>query len=298
MTKKVLIIVNPRAGRMRIRNSLYGIIEKLCASGYEPTVMMTQYNGHAAELASGAGRYDLVICTGGDGTLNQVINGLISSGSGKPLGYIPLGSTNDFAGSLGIPNNVEKALDIAVNGSPKQVDVAKMNERYFLDTAMFGAFSRASYETSQDMKNVLGFLAYVLEGIKDIPSIRGYDMAVDIDGEEIHGEFMICAVSNSSTLGGLIPLDKSRRSVNDGRFELILAARPKNALELRDMIRALRTGDTNCRGIVLRSGADISIKCDSQEPWTMDGEKAAWYGTAEIRVLPSAIELMLPNDVK
>ena len=294
MSKKVLMIVNPRAGRMRIRNALYGAIEKLCAADYIPTVVMTQYSGHASKLAMEAADYDLVVCTGGDGTLNQVVNGLIISGIRKPLGYIPLGSTNDFAGSMKIPNNVEKALDIVIDGNSHPIDVARINNCYFLDTAFFGAFSRASYETSQDMKNALGFVAYILEGIKDIPSIRTYDMAVSIDDKEIRGEFMLCAVSNSNTLGGFIPLDRSIVSVSDGKFEIILAVKPQSAMELRDMIRALRTGDTSCNGIVFCSGAKINIKCDSSEPWTVDGEKLVWDGVANIEVIPNAIELMLP----
>ena len=291
--RKVLMIVNPRAGRMRIRTSLYGAIEKLCAANCEPTVVMTQYSGHATELAQRAEEYDLVICTGGDGTLNQVINGLLDSGSHVPLGYIPLGSTNDFAGSLGIPSNVDDALDLAINGQAYWVDVARLNSGYFLDTAMMGAFSRASYDTSQDMKNILGFFAYVLEGMKDLPAIRPYEMEIDIDGEKITGEYMLCAVCNSSTLGGLIPLDRTRISFSDGLFEMILAAKPQNAIELRNMVRALRQRDITCKGIVVRSGSSIKIDSTNKEPWTVDGERVNWDGHAEISVIKQAIELML-----
>ena len=301
MGKRVLMIVNPRAGRMKIRNTLYGAIEKLCSAGYEPTVVMTQYDGHAAELAGRAKAYDTVICTGGDGTLNQVINGIIKSAAACPIGYIPLGSTNDFAGSLGIPNNVDSAIDIILNGRATKLDVARFNSRYFLDTAMFGAFSRASYDTSQDRKNQLGFLAYILEGIRDLPSIRTFKMEVQVDDEDVSGDYMLCAISNSNTLGGIIPLDKSRVDIKDGQFELIMAARPQNAIELRNMIRALRLKNFACEGIVFRSGAKIDIRCSDSEPWTIDGEKEIWDGYAQIQVIPGAVNFILPdgqNDAK
>ena len=297
MDKRVLMIVNPRAGKMKIRNSLYGAIEKLCSAGYEPTVVMTQYNGHASELSMRAKEYDLVICTGGDGTLNQVINGIIDSMATCPLGYIPLGSTNDFAGSLGIPNNVDSAIDIILSGRETKLDVASFNGRYFLDTAMFGVFSRASYDTPQDMKNQLGFLAYILEGIKDLPSIRTFNMEVCVDGEDVSGEYMLCAISNSNTLGGIIPLDKTRVDIRDGQFELIMAAKPQSALELCNMIRSLRLKDFACNGIVFRSGANMSIRCADSSPWTIDGEKEIWDGHADIQVIPGAVSFMLPDGL-
>ncbi|MGM9521263.1 MAG: diacylglycerol/lipid kinase family protein [Oscillospiraceae bacterium] len=293
MSKNVLLIVNPRAGRMKIRTSLFRVTERLCGEGYLPTIMMTQYRGHARELAAAAGGYDMIICTGGDGTLNEVISGTVSAGLSTPIGYIPLGSTNDFAKSLGIPVTVDGALENIMTGDPTPIDVGRFNDEYFTDVGFIGYFSKTARDTPQDMKNTLGFFAYVLEGIKDLPSMRTINLEAKIDGKTISGEYLICAVSNSNTLGGVTSLDKSLVKVDDGLFEMLLVAKPQSVAQLHSYVRAMRTGNLNCEGVTFLSTSEVEITCDCLDPWTLDGESAPWNGSVKIDVLPKAARLIL-----
>ena len=296
MAGKTLLIINPRAGRMRIKNELFRVCDTLDESGYTPTVVFTRSTGHARELAMTAAGFDDIVCTGGDGTLNEVISGVLSAGLKIPVGYLPLGSTNDFARSLGIPTDIEGAVDTIVHGVPRGIDVARFNDRYFLDVGFFGAFSRTARETPQDMKNVLGFFAYVLEGIKDLPSMNTVHLKVRTGGREIEGDYLVCAISNSRRLGGVTTLDDEKVKMDDGLFEMLLVPRPQTAARLAAYIKALRTGDLNCEGVTFMSTSRVEMICGNSEPWTLDGERAEWDGRAEIQVLPRAVELILPGE--
>jgi YegS/Rv2252/BmrU family lipid kinase len=293
MSLEALLIVNPRAGRMKIRNSLFKITEKLCTAGIIPTTVFTMYPKHAQELAANASHYDMIICTGGDGTLNEVISGAVSLGLDKPIGYIPLGSTNDFAKSLGIAEGVDAALDNILNGSPCGIDVGSFNGHYFTDVAFYGIFSKTAYDTPQDKKNALGFLAYILEGIKDLPSIRSIHLDVETETQCFTGNYLVCAVSNSKTLGGLVNLNESSVKIDDGLFELLLVEEPRNAVQLHEYIRAVRTGDLSCEGISFLRTSAIKITSENIDPWTLDGEKEPWGGETQIKVIPNAVKLLL-----
>lgn len=293
MSKSVLVIVNPRAGKMKIRTALFHVTERLCREDCVPTVMMTQYRGHARELAAAAGGYDMLICTGGDGTLNEVISGTLSAGLSTPIGYIPLGSTNDFAKSLGIPITVDGALENIMTGEAKAIDVGRFNDEYFTDVGFIGYFSKTARDTPQDMKNTLGFFAYVLEGIKDLPFMRTIKLEAKLDDRTISGEYLICAVSNSNTLGGVTSLDKSVVKVDDGLFEMFLVSKPQSVAQLHAYVRAMRTGNLNCEGVTFLSTSEVEISCDCSDPWTLDGESAPWNGSARISVMPKAARLIL-----
>ncbi len=291
--KKALLIANPKSGRQRIQNDLFHIVERLDGAGYFTTVALTQYRGHASELAAGAGEYDLLVCTGGDGTLNEVISGVLKSGAGMPIGYIPLGSTNDFAGSLGIPFELDEALDGILEGTPRPIDVGSFNGRYFLDVGLLGIFSRTCYETPQDMKNTLGFLAYVLEGIKEVPTVHPIPLRVEAGDRVYEGEYLACVVSNSRKLGGVVSLGEDRVDLSDGMFELLLVEREKTPMQLHGYIRALRTADLKADGMTFISVPSLRITSTDDQPWTLDGERADWQGSAQIEVLPKAVSLLM-----
>ena len=201
--KKMLFIVNPRSGKGQIKNNLLEILDIFNKAGYEPTMHITQSVLDAKETVKAkAADYDVVVCSGGDGTLNETVSGLMEEGIEIPLGYIPAGSTNDFASSLRIPRNMKKAAQLITEGRLFQCDVGTFNERYFNYVAAFGAFTEVSYATPQQMKNVLGHQAYILEAMKKLMSIKPATMILEHDGGRIEGEFLYGMISNSTSVGG------------------------------------------------------------------------------------------------
>ncbi len=291
--KKTLLIANPKSGKQRIQTELFTIVDRLTGAGYIPTVALTMHRGHATELAAQAGGYDLLLCTGGDGTLNEVISGVMAAGLTMPIGYIPLGSTNDFAASLGIPTDIGEALEGILHGTPHPIDVGSFNGRIFMDVGLLGIFSRTCYETPQDMKNTLGFLAYVLEGIREVPTVHPIPLRIEAGDKVYEGEYLACVVSNSRKLGGVVSLGEDRVSLSDGLFELLLVEKEKTPLQLHGYIRALRTADLTAEGMTFVSVPSLKITSADGEPWTLDGERADWQGSADIRVIPHAVSLLM-----
>ncbi len=291
--KKALLIANPKSGKQKIQTELFTIVEKLSSAGYTPTVALTAHRGHATELAAQAGEYDLLVCTGGDGTLNEVISGVLAARIDKPIGYIPLGSTNDFAASLGIPSEIDAALDGIVNGTPRPIDVGSFNGRVFMDVGLLGIFSRTCYETPQDMKNTLGFLAYVLEGIREVPTVHPIPLRIEAGDRVYEGEYLACVVSNSRKLGGVVSLGEDLVDLSDGLFELLLVEREKTPMQLHGYVKALRTADFRAEGMTFVSVPSLKISSSDREPWTLDGERADWPGQADIRVIPHAVSLLM-----
>lgn len=291
--KKALLIANPKSGKQRIQTELWRIVERLAGAEYMTTTVLTRYRGHAADLAAMAGEYDLLLCTGGDGTLNEVISGLLKNDIHMPIGYIPLGSTNDFAGSLGIPSDVDEALEGILTGEPHPVDVGSFNGRYFMDVGLLGIFSRTCYETPQDMKNTLGFLAYVLEGIREVPTVHPVPMRIEAGNEVYEGEYLACVVSNSKKLGGVVSLSEEQVSLSDGRFELLLVEKEKTPVQLAGYIHALRTANLTAEGMTFVSVPSLRVTSTDDQPWTLDGERADWEGVADIKVVHDAVSLLM-----
>ncbi len=291
--KKALLIANPKSGKQRIQTALFTIVDRLTSAGYTPTVALTMHRGHATELAAQARDFDLLVCTGGDGTLNEVISGVLAAKIDKPIGYIPLGSTNDFAGSLGIPSDLNEALEGIVSGTPHPIDVGSFNGRVFMDVGLLGIFSRTCYETPQDMKNTLGFLAYVLEGIKEVPTVHPIPLRIETGDRTYEGEYLACVVSNSRKLGGVVSLGEDKVDLSDGLFELLLVEKEKTPLQLHGYIHALRTADLTAEGMTFVSVPSLKITSADDQPWTLDGERADWPGEAEIKVIPRAVSLLM-----
>lgn len=201
--KRILLIINPVSGRREILNKLSQIIDKFCKNGCLPTVAFTQKRGDAHRLAQTCPPdYDAVVCAGGDGTLNEVIGGLMAGGVNLPLGYLPVGTTNDLANSLGIPKNVLSAVDLILNSTPVLLDIGSFSGRYFNYVASFGAFTEASYNAPQEVKNILGHAAYILEGIKSLGSIRRCRVRFEFNGQQLEDDYIFGAVTNTTSLGG------------------------------------------------------------------------------------------------
>ena len=293
MDKKLLFIVNPRAGRTKSFAPLFDAVACFSKAGYLVKVFLTEGRGDATRAAAElGGAYDLVVCAGGDGTFNEMVSGLMQLPECPEVGYLPNGSTNDFAASLHIPATPLKAAESIVNGHPFYLDVGRHNDRYFAYVASFGAFTRSSYSVPQATKNALGHFAYILEGMKDLDSLRPYRCAVDADGERFEGEFIFGAVCNSTSLGGLVKLDPSRVRMDDGKFELLLLRMPKTALDLQNLITAMTRMQYDYPGVILRHVRRVTLTTEENLPWSLDGEYCPSAPRVEIENLPAAIQLV------
>ena len=223
MKGRMLFIFNPRSGKGQIRNKLMDIIDVFVKGGYEVVVHPTQGAKDAEKMAKiMAEEVDLIVCSGGDGTLDEVVTGLMEIGASVPLGYIPAGSTNDFANSLEISRDMVKAAQDIVDGHLFSVDVGSFNEDNFIYVAAFGMFTDVSYETSQDLKNILGHLAYVMEGAKRIFDVKTYHLCVEANGEVHEGDYIYGMITNSHSVGGFRNLVGNDVEMDDGLFEVTL----------------------------------------------------------------------------
>lgn len=291
--KKLLFIVNPRAGKTKSTAPLFDAVAAFSRAGYLVRVFVTEAGGQARDIAAKwGGQYDLVVCAGGDGTLNETISGLMQLEQRPPLGYLPNGSTNDFAASLHLHTTVATAARAVAGGIPYSLDIGRHNDRYFAYVASFGAFTRSSYSASQAAKNALGHFAYILEGLGDLDSLRPYRCAIDADGEHFEGDFIFGAVCNSTSLGGLVKLDPKHVSMNDGTLELLLLRMPKTALDLQNLITAMTRMQYDYPGVIFRHVKNVVLTTDQEISWSLDGEYAASAPKVEIQCLPGAIELV------
>ncbi len=291
--KKLLMIVNPRAGKTRSKGPLFDAIARFSQSGYLVRVFVTEAAGDARWAAAEmGGDYDLVVCAGGDGTLNETISGLMSLPERPPIGYLPHGSTNDFATSLHLSSNPEIAAGTISSGRLHPLDIGSHNDRYFSYVASFGAFTKTSYSASQAAKNALGHFAYILEGIADLDSLRPYRCRIDTDDEVFEGDFIFGAVCNSTSLGGLVKLDHNLVEMDDGKFELLLLRHPKNIVDLNTLISSLTRMEYDHPGVIFRHVSQVTMTTDDNIPWSLDGEYAASAPVTTIENLHHAIRIM------
>ena len=296
--KTILLILNPCAGVKTGMKNLADILKIFSDAGYMTTVLMTGARGDATNFAQNLGnQYDLVVCVGGDGTFNEVVAGLHGGKIQCPLGYIPAGSTNDFARSLGLASDpIQAAKDIVDERSRVlPFDVGEFNGRVFTYVASFGAFTKVSYTTPQNTKNILGHLAYVLEGIKDIPSITKEHMSIVADSTTYTGDYIFGAISNSTSIGGILKLDRNRVDMSDGVFELLLIRAPATAVDLVQILHCLSTKKFNTEWVTLASAQKIHIKAEKSMDWTLDGEQAAGKRKLNIVNCHHAIQLVVPT---
>ena len=294
MAKKLLLIVNPCAGQKKAIKELGHILEIFSERGFISTVMMTEYSRHATEIArESAGAYDLIVCAGGDGTLNETISGVLSSGKKTPIAYLPCGTTNDLSVTLGLSRDMEQAASDAAGEHTRQLDIGLFNGRHFVYTASFGAFTKASYATPQSMKNMLGYLAYVLEGVKEVWHLKGIRAKVTTDAGIFEGEYLFGSITNSTSLAGILTLDKETVKLDDGCFELLLVEKPENALEYSRLLSqiALKRYDDKLK---LHKITSAEIQTEAPIDWTLDGELAPGNTEFFIQNLMNAIEIKVP----
>lgn len=296
--KRLLFIYNPRAGKELLKPKLSDVIDIFVKAGYEVTVYPTQSYRDAYEkvISYDSDDYDLIVCSGGDGTIDEVVTGMMKREAKDPIGYIPTGTVNDFANSLFIPKKILEAADVAVNGRPFKCDVGKMNDGTFVYVAAFGLFTDVSYETNQNVKNILGHLAYVLEGAKRLLKIPTYRMKVTYDGNVIEDEFVIGMVTNSRSVGGVRNMIGNRVVFDDGLFEVTLIKMPKNPLELQEVLASFLIEKIDTNHIYTFSTSKIVFECEDEIPWTLDGEFGGNHKTVEIENIQQVLEIMVPEE--
>lgn len=291
--KKLLLIYNPHAGKGRIRARLGEVVERLAAPGYQITLHPTAGPHDATravlELAS---QFDHLVCCGGDGTLDEVVAGLIRLERPPALGYIPTGTTNDFAKNLHLPLPLLRAADCAVNGVPRPVDMGRFNERTFIYVAAFGAFTDVSYDTPQQFKNMFGHLAYVLNGVSRLGSLKPYHLTVEAEGQPpLEGDFIYGMVSNTVSVGGFKGLNPRSVKLDDGLFEVMLVRMPRSLPELNTIAMSLlqQKPDGNVIGF---HAARVSFHSPAPLPWTLDGEFGGDPTDASVQNLPRAVTIL------
>ena len=300
--KKLLFVYNPRAGKEMLKPRLSDVLDIFVKAGYEVTVHPTQaYRDAYYQIKEyEVGKYDLIACSGGDGTIDEVATGMMKRREmGKdvvPVGYIPAGTTNDFAKSLHIPRKPLAAADNAVKGVPFPCDIGKFNDSVFVYIAAFGIFTDVPYETDQAVKNVLGHMAYILEGAKRIFNIPSYKIKVEHDGEVIEDEFIFGMVTNSRSVGGFSNMVGKNIVFDDGLFEVTLIKTPKNPIALQEIIAALLIEQVDTKHMYTFKTKKITFDSVEEIPWTLDGEFGGEQDYVEIENVQKAMEIMVPEN--
>lgn len=295
--KRLLFIYNPKAGRQRVRVMLPDLLEVFAREGYETTVHPTMAQGEVASVTTAqSGQYDRLVCCGGDGTLNETVRGLLALPEDKRpvLGYIPTGTTNDYAKTLGLPRSTEKLAEVACKGGSRSVDVGESGGRLFTYVSAFGLFTDVSYSTPQTTKNLLGHFAYVLEGAGRLLNIPSYHMEVAADdGRKISGDFIYGMVSNTLSVGGMMSLPRDQVKLDDGRFEVLLIRPPRTPKDWQSIIASLNAqqAEREDGAVVGFTASQVTFCCDRPVAWTVDGEFGGEREETTVRNLPSALRI-------
>lgn len=291
--KKLLFIYNPYSGKGMLKEHLSDIVDKFVKAGYRVELYPTQRKMDAKEkIVRWAEDFDMVVCSGGDGTLNEVVTGIMELDDKPPVGYIPSGSTNDFATSIMLPKNMLDAAEVVLRGLPLDVDIGGFNKKKFVYIAAFGAFTDVSYMTPQEMKNLLGHPAYIIEAVKKLTSLRSYSIKAKIDDKIIEGRYMFGMVTNSVSVGGFKGITGKGVILDDGMFEVTLIKEPKNPIEIQLIIGALIGMDVKCSSIENFKTSRIEIETEEKIPWVLDGEYGGAPKKAVIRNYRHAIQIM------
>jgi lipid kinase, YegS/Rv2252/BmrU family len=299
MQKKIMLIINPCAGRRKGKKNAGKATELFEKNGCDCTLFLTGKRGDATEFVMDRGMdFDVIACMGGDGTLNEVINGLVKSNLDRPLGYIPAGSTNDFARSMGLSKKLEDAVANIAEGNEKRIDVGLFNDRYFSYISSFGLFTRTSYRTSQRVKNLIGGrLSYFLHGFTELFRIRKEHMVVETGGRRYEDDFLFGAVSNSTSIGGLLKYDPEQVDACDGMLEVLLIRCPKNPVQLFSVLKGILTKSFGNHPLIVFDRSDrITVHPSKRSDWSLDGEFAYSTGSCEIKCLRNRLRFIAPSD--
>ncbi len=297
MATKTLFIYNPHSGKAMIRHYLVDILDVFSKGSLEVTVYPTRRHGDATgKVLRDAGDYDLIACCGGDGTLDEVVTGMMRRKKKIPIGYIPAGTTNDFAKSLKIPTNMTAAAKMIVQGNRFQTDIGSFNDDSFVYIAAFGIFTDVSYETDQQVKNVLGHMAYILEGAKRVGTYPSYRFSIRANNMLIEDEFLYGMVTNSMSVGGFANITGSNVQMDDGLYEVTLIKNPKTVMEFNEIMVALVSGRIDTHMIYCFKAPQIEFESEESIAWTLDGEYGGSHKSVVIKNNKKALSVMVPAE--
>ena len=296
--KKMLFVINPFAGMRKAAKVLPEILSVFNRADFDVRIYVTAGHMDAIQaVARMAPGMDLVVCSGGDGTFNETVTGLMQAGLDIPIGYIPSGSTNDFATTLGIPVDCIAAAKMIVEGVPVAYDTGKFGSRYFSYVASFGAFTKASYSTPQSVKNLLGHIAYLLEGMQELSQIRKLHVKLTLDeGEVLEDDYLFGAICNSTSVGGIMTLDPNQVDLTDGKFEVLLVRAPRTLQEIPECLLSVQKQQYNSTMMTFRNASRILVETDPEMPWTLDGEKEDGHDLVEIQNLHKGIRIIQKKE--
>ena len=296
MEQRVLLMVNPMAGRQKIRNELIYVVDTLTKAGYETIIYTTQGKDATRDLlAEKDSQFDRVICCGGDGTFNEILSATMHWDKRPILGYIPAGTTNDFAAGLKLPSDIREAAVNIVRGTPHTGDAGLFNTSYFSYVASFGAFTETSYSTPQNFKNALGHLAYILEGIKEIPAFTSYTVCVEADGQIYKDSYIFGAVSNARSVGGILKISDSLVDLNDGVFEVMMIKMPKTLMDLSAIVTSLTSLNPlkyDPSMFLFLQTKELKITFEQEMVWSLDGERVSGGKEARIACIKDAFKIL------
>jgi len=297
--QNVLLIINPVSGRKTARMKLYEIVDFMSRNDCKTTIFTTSRKGEATEIVkTHATEYGRIVCCGGDGTLNEVFTGITELGIQIPVGYVPTGTTNDLANALGLTSETPKALNTAIYGEKKSLDIGEFNDtQFFSYVASFGAFTKASYATPQWMKNVMGHTSYLVYGIADLKDIRSHKTKIITDGLEISGEFVFGSVSNSTVLGGVFKFPEETIDFSDGKFEVLLVKTPRTPRDMQSILNAILNQEYNEDTVLFFKASFLTFTFEESTPWTIDGEFAGTMEKVTIKNLHGRAEVFVDGEV-
>lgn len=300
MDKKLLLIVNPCSGKAKMKTELFKVVRILSDAGYAVTVYLTKARQDATRLIGTLEQdeFERIVVCGGDGTLNEVITGMMRSGLRCTLGYVPAGTLNEWSSGLHISRNIVQATKDIVSGEKIKLDIGQFDDGYFSYTASFGAFTSASYSAPQDMKNLLGQAAYFFEGIKSLGSIKPVQLRLTTEDRTVEGKYLFGAISNSLSVGGVVKYKEAMVKLNDGKFEIFLVKDPGNLLKFQPIIDGILKQDFNREDLEFFTAESVEITGGEGMAWTLDGEYRKGGEKVVIRNIHDAIELIVPGNQK
>lgn len=292
--KKILFVYNPNSGQQAIADHISWIVDYFSENGYLVTIYATQESGDCRKIVGEiGGDFERIVVSGGDGTLDEAISGAVKAGINPRFAYIPTGSTNDFAKSLEIPLDIEEATKIAISDNIKDIDVGKIDDKYFVYVAAFGTLSDVSFNTDQDLKNIFGRSAYVFEGLKKALPFQSMDsnhVIVNFDDVEIEGDFVHFMVTNSYSVGGFTNILSENVGLDDGVFELTMVKKPNNLTDINKIVQALSNKEEN-EMVILRQASSFRVRTDNEVAWSLDGDYGGSSTDATIEILNKRISI-------
>ena len=292
--KNLLFIYNPRAGKGSIGTHLGDIVDTFTKKGFKVTIYPTQCPGDGEVIAKQwCGDYDRIVCAGGDGTLDEIVTGVMSQGAKIPIGYLPTGSTNDFARSIGLPKTIKKAAATAAGDRSFRCDLGRFNSRFFVYVAAFGLFTDVTYETDQSLKNIFGYTAYLAECVKKLPTIRSIPLRITYDDNVLADSFLVGLVTNSDSVGGLKALPGPDVKLDDGVFEVMLVRAPDNILEFNLIAPAILDRRIKSENVICFKCSKLTIESDEPIAWNLDGEFGGLVDHADIENVHEAAEFIV-----